>query len=38
LLQAATSGASLAAASELSVYLDSDTVNQYDDDFNILNW
>jgi len=22
----------------LSAYLDSDTVNQYDDDFNILNW
>ena len=35
-LQAATSGASLAAASELSAYLDSDTVNQYDDDFNVL--
>ena len=38
LLQAATSGASLASASELSAYLDSDTVNQYDDDFNILQW
>jgi hypothetical protein len=38
LLQAATSGASLAAASELSAYLDSDIVNQYDDEFNILNW
>ena len=22
----------------MSAYLDSDTVNQYDDDFNILNW
>jgi len=22
----------------LAAYLDSDTVNQYDDDFNILNW
>ena len=38
LLQAATSGASLSSGSELSAYLDSDTVNQYDDDFNILNW
>jgi hypothetical protein len=38
LLRATTSGASLAAASELSAYLDSDIVNQYDDDFNILNW
>jgi hypothetical protein len=38
LLQAATSGASPAAASELSAYLDSDTVNQYDDESNILNW
>lgn len=26
------------SASELFAYLDSDTVNQYDDDFNILNW
>jgi hypothetical protein len=25
-------------ASELAVYLDSDPVNQYNDDFNILNW
>jgi hypothetical protein len=38
LLQAASSGACLADASELSAYLDSDTVNQYDNDFNILNW
>jgi len=38
LLHAATTGASLAAASELSAYMDSDTVNQYDNDFNILNW
>ena len=38
LLQAATSTASLAATSELSAYLDSDIVNQFDDDFNILHW
>jgi hypothetical protein len=38
LLQVATSGASLVAASELSTYLDSDTINQYDDEFNLLNW
>ena len=37
LLQAATSGAALATASELSSYLDSDNVNMFDDDFNILN-
>jgi hypothetical protein len=37
LLQAAHSAANL-NASELAAYLDSDTVNQYDDDFNILNW
>ena len=36
LLQAATSSAS--NASELISYLDCDTVNQLDDDFNILNW
>ena len=36
LLQAAHSGANL-NASELAAYLDSDTVNQYNDDFNILN-
>ena len=35
LLQAASSSAS--NASELVSYLDSDTVNQLDDDFNILN-
>jgi hypothetical protein len=38
LLQAATNGAALGIGSELSFYLDSDTVNQFDDDFNILNW
>ena len=38
LLQAATSGAALATASELSSYLDSDNVNMFDDDSNILNW
>ena len=38
LLHVATSGASLAAAFELSAYLDSDIVNQFDDDFNILHW
>jgi predicted nucleic acid-binding Zn-ribbon protein len=37
LLQAATTGA-VAIGSELSAYLDSDTVNQFDDDFNIINW
>ncbi|CAN6374124.1 unnamed protein product, partial [Urochloa humidicola] len=37
LLQAATTGAA-ALGSELSSYLDSDTVNQFDDDFNIINW
>ena len=37
-MQAATSGASLGITSELSSYLDSDTANQFDDDFNILNW
>ena len=36
LLQAATSSAS--NASELVFYLDCDTVNQLNDDFNILNW
>ena len=38
LLHVATSGASLAAAFELSAYLNSDTVNQFDDDFSILHW
>ena len=36
LLQAATSSAS--NTSELVSYLDGDTVNQLNDDFNILNW
>ncbi|CAO2201317.1 unnamed protein product [Urochloa humidicola] len=40
LLQAACSGASLAppAGTELTAYLDSDTVTQYDDDFCVLSW
>ena len=37
LIQAVSSTANM-NASELFAYLDSDTVNQYDDDFNILNW
>jgi hypothetical protein len=37
LLQAVNTGAA-ALGSELSAYLDSDTVNQFDDDFNIINW
>jgi hypothetical protein len=37
LLQAANTGAA-ALGSELSAYLDSDTVNQFDDDFNIITW
>ncbi len=37
LIQAVSFNANL-NASELSAYLDSDTVNQFDDDFNILNW
>ena len=37
-LQAVTGGAALGIASELSSYLNSDTVNQFDDDFNVLNW
>jgi hypothetical protein len=37
LIQAVSSNANL-NASELFAYLDSDTVNQFDDDFNILNW
>ena len=36
LLQAATTSTS--NASELVSYLDCDTVNQLNDDFNILNW
>jgi hypothetical protein len=35
---ASTSAAAIAAVSELSSYLDSDTVTCFDDDFNILNW
>ena len=38
LLQAASNCASLGAGSELSAYLDSDTVQKYDDDFNLLTW
>ena len=38
LLQAASNYASLGAGSELSAYLDSDTVQKYDDDFNLLTW
>ena len=37
LLHAANSNANM-NASELSAYLNSDTVSLYDDDFNILNW
>jgi hypothetical protein len=37
LLQAVNTGAA-AFGSELSAYLDSDTVNQFDDDFSIINW
>jgi hypothetical protein len=36
LLQATSNCASLGAGSELSAYLDSDTVQKYDDDFNLL--
>jgi hypothetical protein len=38
LLQEASNCASLGASSELSAYLDSDTVQKYDDDFNLLTW
>jgi len=38
LLQAASSGGGYGISSELTAYLDSDTVSQFDDDFNILNW
>jgi hypothetical protein len=38
LLQAASNCASLGAGSELSTYLDSDTVQKYDDDLNLLTW
>ncbi len=37
LIQAVSFNANL-NASELSAYLDSDTVNQFDNDFNILKW
>ena len=37
LLQAASSAASV-VASELCAYLDSESIAQYDDDFNILSW
>jgi hypothetical protein len=39
LLQAAGSGACISSVdSELSSYLDSDTLQKFDDDFNLLNW
>jgi len=38
LLQAANTGGTYDISSELTAYLDSDTVNQFDDDFNILIW
>jgi hypothetical protein len=38
LLQAASSCTSLRTGSELSAYLDSDTVQKYDNDFNLLTW
>jgi hypothetical protein len=38
LLQAASNCASLGAGSELSAYLDSDTVQKFDDGFNLLTW
>jgi hypothetical protein len=38
LLQAASNCASLGVGSELSAYLDSDIVQKYDDDFNLLTW
>jgi hypothetical protein len=38
LLQAASNHASLGAGSKLSACLDSDTVQKYDDDFNLLTW
>jgi hypothetical protein len=37
LLQAVNTGAA-ALGFELFAYLDSDTINQFDDDFNIINW
>jgi hypothetical protein len=38
LLHAASSSSNTGSASELTSYLDCDTVSQLDDDFNILNW
>jgi hypothetical protein len=38
LLQAASNCASLGVGSDLSAYLDSDIVQKYDDDFNLLPW
>ena len=38
LLQAASTGGTYGISSELTAYLDSDTVSQFDDDFNILTW
>jgi hypothetical protein len=39
LLHAASSGACLSSIdSELSSYLDSDTLHKFEDDFNLLNW
>lgn len=38
LLQATSNCASLGAGSELSAYFDSDIVQKYDDDFNLLTW
>ena len=38
LLLAASTGGAYGISSELTAYLDSDTVSQFDDDFNILTW
>ncbi|WVZ65551.1 hypothetical protein U9M48_014896 [Paspalum notatum var. saurae] len=38
LLQAATSGGLNSLETELTSYLDSDTLQKFDDDFNLLNW
>ena len=38
LLQAASSGSMSSLDTELTSYLDSDTLQKFDDDFNILNW
>jgi hypothetical protein len=37
-MQAASNCASLRAGSKISTYLDSVTVQKYDDDFNLLTW